>query len=631
MNCGSSCADSPEEELDGSTHTPFSEDTSSDEVLVLAREWIEKCANGHADCPKKASTDEWYPSRLLDLGKVIIKDGRLGRDRDDQVRLVSRSNILRNGPRKDSFYVTLSHRWGGEKFTVLTEDKLGIFQRGIDLQSLPQTFQDAVHFARRLDPRIRYIWIDSLCIIQDQRHDWLHESAEMYQIYNHSYCNLSATAAVNSESSIFRRRRPQDLWEDDVNLNLEGIPETDPMKWQRDMEMSISPIAAYSSRQTMKRCRILDLSFWERNIQDAPVNRRGWVLQERLMAPRVLHFCQDQIAWECRQLEAAENSVDGLSLYSLKAGDVVPGDRLKALLPHRERRVSLSQTVEDTLPIIVIDDPNMYERWNRVVEIYSKTQLTNAGDKLIALSGIAKMMFDQIGGQYVAGMWLRYLECQLLWRVDPVYENGRFYSESRRPPSYRAPTFSWAAVDAPQGVNFSPISERDLLFKVRTHNISLEEKDNQFGLIATQSDPTYLELEGVLKRVEMVVIRGKVEGQDSTRYGWRLINVPSNAKVSQHRNVCLDSDLDDSGFLGPDGHVYCMPARKDSAGYLICLMLQMEIRDGKETGNFRRIGVTKVPPYESGQKLVLELSGEEATIPHSLWVAKQKRHIFRVV
>jgi hypothetical protein len=133
--------------------------------------------------------------------------------------------------------------------------------------------------------------------------------------------------------------------------------------------------------------------------------------------------------------------------------------------------------VEDTLPMIGIDDPNMYERWNRIVEIYSKTQLTNASDKLIALSGIAKMMFDQIRGQYVAGMWLRYLECQLLWRVDPVYENGRFYSESRRPPSYRAPTFSWAAVDAPQGVNFSPISEGDLLFKVRTHSVSLEEKD----------------------------------------------------------------------------------------------------------------------------------------------------------
>jgi hypothetical protein len=495
-----------EEELDGSTHTPFSEDTSSDEVLVLAREWIEKCANGHVDCPSKPSTDEWYPSRLLDLGEVKYKNKRLVRDRDDQVRLVLRSEIRRNGPRTDSFYVTLSHRWGGARFTVLTEDKLEVFQRGISLVSLPRTFQDAITFARRLDPRIRYIWIDSLCIIQGnspaQRVDWLHESAEMYQIYRYSYCNLSATAAVNSESSIFRRRKPQELWEDDVNLNLEGIPETDPLKWQRDIEMSLSPMLAHSSRQTMKRCRILDLSFWERNIHDAPVNRRGWVLQERLMAPRVLHFCQDQIAWECRQLEAAENSVDGLSLFSLKSGDVVPGDRLKALLPHRETRTRQAGSI-DELPELppVVDDPGAYERWNKVVEIYSKTQLTNAGDKLIALSGIAKMMFDQIGGEYVAGMWLRYLESQLLWRVDLVYENGRFYSESRRPPGYRAPTFSWAAVDAPQGIQFGAVADQDLLFKVRTHNISLEENDNQFGLIAkySQNNPTYLELEGVLK------------------------------------------------------------------------------------------------------------------------------------
>jgi hypothetical protein len=351
------------------------------------------------------------------------------------------------------------------------------------------------------------------------------------------------------------------------------------------------------------------------------------------MAPRVLHFCQDQIAWECRQLEAAEISVDGFNLFSLKDGDVVPVDRLKALLPHRERRMFRRKSVEDTLHMTGVEDPNVYERWNRVVEIYSKTQLTNAGDKLIAMSGIASMMFDQIGSQYVVGMWLRYLECQLLWRVDPVYENGRFYSESRRPPRYRAPTFSWAAVDAPQGVNFSPISEQGLLFKVRNYNISLEDKNNQFGLIATQSktNPTCLELEGLLKGVEMLAIGSEEEGQEDTRHGWCLRKVSSNAKACEFRNVCLDSVLDDHGLLGPDGHVYCMPARKNSAGYLICLLLQMEIQDGKETGNFRRIGMTKVPPYESGQKLVLELSGEEASVPHSLWVAKQKRHIFRVV
>jgi len=284
-------------------------------------------------------------------------------------------------------------------------------------------------------------------------------------------------------------------------------------------------------------------------------------------------------------------------------------------------------------PMAGVEDPGVYEQWNRVVEIYSKTQLTNVCDKLIALSGIAKMMFDQIGGRYVAGMWLRYLESQLLWRVDPVYENGRFYSNSRRSPPYRAPTFSWAAVDAPQGVKFSQITDQGLLFKVRFHNVSLERKDNQFGLIAnySKSNPTYLELEGVLKRIEMEVIQSKVDGQESTRYGWRLVSVPNGSKVSTHRNVCLDSAMDDDSFLGPDGHVYCMPARKDSAGYLICLLLQLEKKDKRETGSFRRVGVTKVPPYESGQKMVLEISGDEATVPHSKWDARRKKNIFRVV
>jgi hypothetical protein len=66
-------ADEREEELDGSTHTPFSEDTSSDEVLVLAREWIRKCADSRTECPNKLPTDEWYYSLLLDLGKVTLR------------------------------------------------------------------------------------------------------------------------------------------------------------------------------------------------------------------------------------------------------------------------------------------------------------------------------------------------------------------------------------------------------------------------------------------------------------------------------------------------------------------------------------------------------------------------------
>lgn len=164
-----------------------------------------------------------YPSRLIDLGEATDKNDRV---RSDEVRLISTAGLLSNGPVEDRFYVTLSHCWGQAKFTTLTEQNLSQFLgRGIKINTLPRTFRDAIYFARRLSKQVRYLWIDSLCIIQGkseaQYTDWLRESSQMYLIYRNSYCNISATAATDSERGLFFGRKPRELWEDDINLNVE--------------------------------------------------------------------------------------------------------------------------------------------------------------------------------------------------------------------------------------------------------------------------------------------------------------------------------------------------------------------------------------------------------------------------
>jgi hypothetical protein len=315
------------------------------------------------------------------------------------------------------FYVTLSHCWGDAQFLCLSPENMGNFKDGIAVASLPQTFQDAIDFARRLGsvptflhrddpsvqlPTVRYIWIDSLCIIQgkskDARADWLAESANMYDIYNNSYCNISATAASNSKEGLYVRREPHTLWEDEINLNVEGNP------------------VEQHSQPSIQRCVIQDLSFWARTIDEAPVNRRGWVLQERLIAPRVLHFCENQIAWECSQLEAAESARDGVPSLRLRPGNKLTEDSVKVLPPDiLGHPNSTSPTTDDAL-----------EHWQTVIERYSTTELTNTEDKLIALSGFAKMKSQQLRCTYLAGMWKDHLASQLLWRVDPVFASGRF-------------------------------------------------------------------------------------------------------------------------------------------------------------------------------------------------------------
>lgn len=260
----------------------------------------------------------------------------------------------------------------------LTEENLPSFEVGVGLQDLPQTFRDAIFFTSRLG--VQYIWIDSLCIKQGHAGDWLHESVNMHKVYTHSFCNLSATAARDIRDGLFLNREVNPLWESEVNLDTAGIPGTD----------GSTLVQTYA---------IIDPLFWDLSVDNAVLNSRGWVLQERLMAPRVLHFCQQEDAAECY--------LDGLSslrLSEFRRGEVVPRSRLKGLDPDFDGRALRNARLKiEPVPHLV---PGIYafELWKRVVEVYSKARLTNLEDKIIALTGIAKLMSDKIGSRYVAGM-----------------------------------------------------------------------------------------------------------------------------------------------------------------------------------------------------------------------------------
>lgn len=470
-------------ESESEVYTPRSKTMDSDEVLQLARFWIRKClSQEHEHCPDENFTkfyhkrlvhlpsqnsykierkitrrdstqeqenhpfenltqeDKFYPTRLIELPPYDPTTTEKPIVKLDEVRLVTTKNQPNNfrGNPGRLHYVTLSHCWGMEEFIHLCKNNKKEFHERISLKSLPLTFRNAIEFARRLSETVRYIWIDSLCIVQDDPNDWLRESIQMYQIYRNSYCNISATAATDSKKGLYNKidRDPQLLWEEQINLNIDGIPGARPkQKLTQEIGLEV-PI---------RRCKILDLSFWDREVEDAPVNRRAWVLQERLLAPRVLHFCQDQVAWECYHLDATECFPHGVSNMELRSGHVKERARLKSLMPndYGPKPVEVDK--------MEVSD-SAHESWKRVIERYSKTGLTKESDKLIALAGIAELLSCDIRGLYVAGMWEKYLASQLLWRVDPIYENGQLSNPSQRPSSYRAPSFSWAAVDAPQGI-----------------------------------------------------------------------------------------------------------------------------------------------------------------------------------
>ncbi|KAF2166084.1 hypothetical protein M409DRAFT_55427 [Zasmidium cellare ATCC 36951] len=300
----------------------------------------------------------------------------------------------------------------------------------------------------------------------------------MFQIYANSYCNISATAAIDATTGLFFPRDSQYLWEDEINLNTDGLLRVQRYQKQAKLPRGYTPL--------VRRCEVFDLAFWDRRVESSPVNRRAWVLQERLLAPRVLHFCQDQIAWECPEHDAAESFPDGLPNFELRNGKIEQKVRLKGLLSYRLTESDFGEQVlidpEQTSEMV-------HDHWNFVVERYSTTGLSYEADKLIALAGIAELMANRIGGKYLAGMWTRYLASQLTWRVKTAYENGRLLYPSRRPKTYRAPTFSWASVDAPQGVQFEATKrQRELHISVRrfeTHPQTM----SPFGPLSMPGNP----------------------------------------------------------------------------------------------------------------------------------------------
>jgi hypothetical protein len=149
--------------------------------LGIAKSWLNACSTGHTLC--NIRNTERFPTRLLDV-------------KEDPVRLV-----LTNGWDIKPHYATLSHCWGTLNFLKLTQNSLESFMASIPAEELTRTFTDAISITRELG--IDYLWIDSLCIIQDSSEDWEKESALMCSIYSGSKINIAAAAAHDGTEGCF--------------------------------------------------------------------------------------------------------------------------------------------------------------------------------------------------------------------------------------------------------------------------------------------------------------------------------------------------------------------------------------------------------------------------------------------
>jgi hypothetical protein len=147
-------------------------------VLPLAQRWLKECCDSHLKCK---SSNKRMPTRLVST-------------EENKVRLVA-------GFQKCLKYATLSHCWGKIKFLMLKRSNLEALEIRIQLEMLSQTFKDAIEVARELG--LAYIWIDSLCIVQDDPDDWIQESELMSDVYSGSCLNIAASGVIDGRSGCF--------------------------------------------------------------------------------------------------------------------------------------------------------------------------------------------------------------------------------------------------------------------------------------------------------------------------------------------------------------------------------------------------------------------------------------------
>jgi hypothetical protein len=165
--------------------------------------------------------------------------------------------------------MALSHCWGklrdDEKFCASLRN-LQELKTAINFDRLPKTFQDAVIVTKGLG--LRYLWIDSLCIIQDDHEDWEREAARMEQVFSLAYCVIGASSARSS---------------------LDGFLGDRPSRHCVQIEAS--------GAGTLYVCPAID--DFRRDVELGELNKRGWVFQERVLARRSIYFTSTQVYWEC--------------------------------------------------------------------------------------------------------------------------------------------------------------------------------------------------------------------------------------------------------------------------------------------------------------------------------------------
>lgn len=297
----------------------------------------------------------------------------------------------------------------------MNKGNIGQRKKGIAFLDLSKTFRDAVQVCMEFG--IEYLWIDSLCIIQDDRLDWQTQAPTMGSIYANSYLTIAAHPTENMLGEMDSKA--------DNGCHLHRKIIEIPVRDRLNCPLTVL------ARQTHDHKQFVGTTIYELS---SSYFKRKWCFQERLLAPRILHFLPSEVVYECTAgLQCECNGVTTDAKPSLTE------DQIKTVF---NQALSGNQKAA-----------TCWKNYNIIIAEYARKRVTDPKDTLPAFSSATGLMTPLLG-KYYAGLWERFLLCGLQWKSEHYRINVE--ELCHRHPNYVAPTFSWASRIG--GVSWQPFT-----------------------------------------------------------------------------------------------------------------------------------------------------------------------------
>jgi hypothetical protein len=346
-------------------------------------------------------------------------------------------------PNEEARYLALSYCWGGDQEVKATVAGLPELLQIIRPDRLGQSLKDAITVARRLG--IRFLWIDALCIVQDDPNDVAKEIAKMPKIYQGAYCTIAAATAASHRDGFLAHRTVSSR-----RKHAQRIPYICP-------DGQLGNVYFFKKEQ--------------HHHEEEPLHSRGWTLQERLISPRVLAFGSWQMQWSCRTENACDGGPWSSSMSHL---EWMSSNLLPSSFYSKKRRDRWREKLHSNTKFEHYSYRPAVNLWRKMVREFTNRKLTVAADRPLAIAGLAEVYGAILNEKYLAGLWENTFLHDLLWTRQT----------STPLKSRRVPSWSWTSVDGP--IDWVVEREEDLKgcqTSLLTYKLQLEYESAPFGVL----------------------------------------------------------------------------------------------------------------------------------------------------